>query len=149
MLLDDILAANRQGKVELDPFTYSVNFITLAASVATPGNIPINADSDFVIRYSMISVFQPIGTPIASPDLLITIFDTGSGRNLQDQAQHVTNVMGTAQRPYIWPEPKLVAGSSVLTVTLTNNTAGTFARVDVALGGFKVFYLKGYKRGGL
>lgn len=145
MLLDDILAAGRRGDIELLPFTNSAVFNTLGASATAAVSISIDADSDFVARQSMLMAYSAAGTNIALPDYLITLFDAGSGRNMQNVAQHVGNVMGTAQRPYIWPEPWLVKGGGTVTVTLTNNTA-TAARVDAAFGGFKVFYLRGYSR---
>jgi hypothetical protein len=148
MILDDIFAASRAGKVELDPFNYSATWNTLGANATTPVNVGVNADSDFVIRYSMIQSFSAAGTNIALPDYLLTIFDTGSGRQLQDAAQHVLNMCGTAQRPFIWSEPKLIKQASVLVLTLTNNTA-TAARVDITLHGFKLFYLRGFSRDNL
>lgn len=139
MLLEELYLLSRQGAVELDPFTYTATWNTLAASAAgTAVNISINADSDFVIRYGMLSAYSAAGVLVEDPDYLIRIFDTGAGRNFEDAQAHVRNYFGTAQRPFVWPEPKLVRGSSVLTLTLTNNTA-TAARVDVSFGGLKVF----------
>lgn len=147
MLLDDLLQAARAGKVELDPFTYSAQFpiATFVGGATIPVNISINADSDFVLRYSNLASFSAAGTPVVTPDYTITLFDTGSGRNLQDQALHVSTVTGSGILPYIWPEPKLIKANSTLVVTLTNLTA-VAALTYVSLIGFKVFYLSSYNR---
>jgi hypothetical protein len=147
MLLDDLLQASRAGKIELDPFTYSAQFpiTTFIGGATVPINISINADSDFVIRYTNLAAWSAAGVPVVTPDYTLIFFDTGSGRNLQDQAIHVATVTGTGQLPFIWPEPKLIKGNSTLVVTLTNLTAIP-ALAYVTLSGFKVFYLANYNR---
>jgi hypothetical protein len=148
MLLDDLLAASRSGKVEIDPFDYSAFFpIATFVGGATniPINTPINADSDFVVRYVNIAAFSAVGVPVATPDYLVQFVDTGSGRNLQDNPQHVLNIMGTAQLPFIWPEPKLLKGNSVLQTLLTNRTI-VAADVFITFCGFKVFYVQSFTR---
>jgi hypothetical protein len=147
MLLDDVLAASRAGKVEIDPFNYSAIFplATFTAGAVVPVNIPITSDSDFVCRYTNLAAFSAPGVPVVLPDYTLTLFDTGSGRSMQDQAMHVSLVTGNGNLPYIWPEPKLIKGSSVLVVTLANLTA-VAALAYVLLGGFKIFYVSGYSR---
>lgn len=146
MLLDDLTRASRAKKLELDVFTYTGIWIPLGAAAIVPLQIPINADSDFVLAKSMLVAYGAAGVMLVNPDYLITFFDTGSGRQIQDNPVHVHNIMGSAEHPFIWPEPKLIKGSSVLTVTLQNLTAVATARVDVALNGFKVFYFAGFTR---
>lgn len=145
MLLDQLFSASRTRHVELDPFTYTAIFNTLGASATASVDIAINADSDFVVRYINLTSYSAAGTIVADPDYLLTLFDSGSGRNLQDANVHVRNITGNGQRPFIWPEPRLIKASSSFRVTLQNLTA-TAARVDVALIGFKVFYFQGYSR---
>jgi hypothetical protein len=145
MILDDIGRAQRLKKVEADHFIYTATWNTLGANAVTPVNVPIQNDSDFIIRWLALCAYTAAGTALANPDYLVTIFDTGSGRQFQDQMVHVSNTFGTAQWPFVLPEPKLVKGGSVIQVTLTNNTA-VAARVDVALIGFKLFYLAGFTR---
>lgn len=141
-LLDDLYSLQRARKVTLDPFVYSAVFNPLAAGATTPVNTSIQADSDFVIRYVNLAAFDLALNFIPAPDLVMTLFDSGSGRNFQDQPIHVANWTGGRNNggagPFIWPEPKLVSGSSVITTTLTNLTA-VAQRVDVAFVGFKVF----------
>lgn len=147
MLLDDLSRAVRAKQIELDPFTYTaiypIGVFIGAANI--PVNIPIQADSDFVITKSVLVSYTAAGTFLVNPDYTIAFFDSGSGRQLQDNPVHVHNIMGSAERPYIWPEPKLIKGSSTFVVTLLNRT-GVAAAVDCAFLGFKIFYLKNFSR---
>lgn len=143
-LLDDLYTASRARRLEIDHFIYSAVFNTLAANAVNQNtNVPIDNDADFVIRYINLASFSAVGVPVASPDYLLQLMDTGSGRNLQNQAQHVANVCGTAQRPGILPEPKLIHGGGTLSVLLTNLTA-VAARVDISFIGLKLFWYRSY-----
>jgi hypothetical protein len=144
-LLDDLYAASRARKVELDFFVYSAVFSALTASGDTTVNVAIDSDSDFVVRYVNLIDHSAAGTEVSDPDLLMQLIDQGSGRTLQNTPVHVQNICGTGQRPGILPEPKLIKGGSILQVTLTNREATT-PRVDVAFEGFKVFYYQGFSR---
>lgn len=148
MLLDDLLAQSRGGRISMEPFTYSAVFpIALFVAGATvPININIQNDSDFIWRYTTLSAYTAANVPQVAPDYTVSFFDTGSGRNMQDQAIHVSCCTGTALLPYILPEPKRIAAASVLTVTLTNVVGGVAALVTVVLGGFKVFAVQTFNR---
>jgi hypothetical protein len=147
MLLDKLLQLERLGRVSLEPFTYSAVFPIAAfvggATLAV--NVNIQGDSDFAWRYTTLAAYTAINVPQVAPDYTIAFADTGSGRNLQDQAIHVSLCTGTAQLPYILPEPYRLAAASVLIVTMTN-TGGVPALAQVALGGFKIYALQGYNR---
>jgi hypothetical protein len=148
MLLDQILQQARAGEVDLQGFTYSAVFpiANFLAGATVTINVPINADSDFIWRYTIHSGWSAANTPVIAPDWTITFFDSGSGRNLQDQALHISCCSGTAQLPYVLPEPYRLASSSVLAVTMTNNAAGPACIAYVTFGGFKVYNLKSYSR---
>ena len=138
MLLDDLLAQSRAKRITLEPFSYSAIFPLAAflGGVTLPININIQNDSDFIWRYTTLSAYTAANVPQVAPDYFISFFDTGSGRNLQDQAIHVSCCTGTAQLPYILPEPKKISAGSVLVVTL-QNTGGVAALATVVLAGFK------------
>lgn len=147
MILDQISAAQRARKLEADSFIYTATWAPLAGSASTVVNVPIQSDSDFLMIKTHLVAYSGAGVLLVDPDLLISFFDTGSGRSFQDAAVHVHNNMGfDAFHCFYWPEPKLVKGGSVLSITLTNNTAVAVGRVDVALAGFKIFYYPGYSR---
>ncbi len=147
MFLDDLLTETRAGRVKLQPFTYSAVFpiATFTGGATLAINIAIQNDSDFCWRYTTLAAYTGANVPQVAPDYLISFFDTGSGRSDQDQAIHVANVTGTAQLPYILPEPRQIAAGSVLTVTMTN-TGGVAALAQVALAGFKIFSASKYTR---
>lgn len=148
MILDDLRELERSKRVLLQYFTYSTQFpaATFLAGATITNNVSIQNDSDFLWRYTMLTSYSAAGVFVPAPDMLISFSDTGSGRNLQDIPNHVGNVTGTAQLPYVLPEPFLITAGSILNVTLTNNAAGPAALVSVSLGGFKVFHLQGYQR---
>lgn len=148
MLLDDLTRAARAGSVYLDPFSYTVTYNTLGALANVPVNIQIQADSDFVITKTMLCAYTAASVFLVNPDYLVSFFDSGSGRQLQDNPVHVHNIMGTAERPFIWSEPKLIKGSSTFIVTTQNLTA-VAARVDLLFHGFKVFYVPPFTRSAL
>jgi len=145
MLLDDLMAASRQGKIGIEPFFLGFSWNPFAASATTPKNATIDNDSDFVIRYQMLSAYSDGNVLIPDPDYLAVMVDSSSGRNFQNIAQHVRNSFGVAQRPFILSEPKLMHGGGVITITLQNLTA-VAARVEIALHGLKVYYYEGFRR---
>lgn len=147
MLLDDLRLQERAGRVLLDPFTYSAQFplATFLVNATLAVNVQINSDSYFVWRYTAFAGFSAAGTPVAVPDVTVSFFETGAGRNLQDQALHLLTCTGTGQLPYVLPEPKKLEASSVLTVTATN--LGPAAMLGYfTFSGFKVFDVKNYSR---
>lgn len=150
MIKEKLFQAAQRGDVVLDYFVYNAVFpiATFIANANVTVNIPINADSDFLIDRTMLSSYSAAGVLVVDPDYTTTWFDTGSGRQLQDQATHVRNVFGTAQRPYILPEPKLLKGASVLQVSLINATA-VAALASCSFSGYKVFYFGSYSRADL
>jgi hypothetical protein len=148
MILDDLRDLERGKKVNLVHFNYSAIFpiATFVAAANLLVNIPVNNDSDFLWRFTMMTATSGAGVFLPAPDMLISFADTGSGKNLQDQPQHVLNVTGTAQLPFILPEPYLITAGSLLAVTMQNNAAGPAALVNLTISGFKVYYQNGYSR---
>lgn len=146
MLLDDLYALQRARKAEMDPFTYSVPALAVAALATVPANTSVQADSDFVIRYVNLTAFDAAGNFVPNPNITLSLFDSGSGRNFQDNPILAGNYAGGRSNggalPFIWPEPKLVSGSSVVVSTITNRSAIALV-VDVAFVGSKVFYFGG------
>jgi hypothetical protein len=145
--MDDLIASSRAGEIELDPFFYEAIFpIGLFIPGANvPINIPIDNDADFVIRYGNMAAYSAPGTPVVNPDYAVVMTDSSSGRNLQNQPIHTNTIFGTAQLPFIWPEPKILKGGGNFTVTLINNDVAA-ALVSVVLCGFKVFKVRRYER---
>jgi hypothetical protein len=138
--MQDLAIQYQSGAIKVFQFFYNAIFpITqLLANTAITIPIQIQADSDFVVRKSMVMAFSAPGVPIPNPDFLISMYDTGSGKNWQDVPFTVNNSMGTAQLPFLWPEPQRVSANSTINVTLTNNLA-IAALAYVTLSGMKVY----------
>jgi hypothetical protein len=122
-----------------DFFIYGVDFLPLALSATATRDIAIQADSDFLIVAGVRLYSTNVDGPITTPSIAtVQIVDSGSGRSLFNQPQHVDNVFGTAQLPAYWPMPKLVRMSSTLSTTLSNLEA-VARNYRLAYWGFKVF----------
>lgn len=137
--------AKVEGYVKTKFFTYNrtENTVTVAGVV---DNFQISNVSDFLLWYIVGSVFQPAGTNIPSPDILVNLADSNSGWMFSDFPVHWIQTVGTAQNPFILPDPRLLQQNSSISMTLTNQTGGNLAQVNLALSGLQVFYYKGFTR---
>jgi hypothetical protein len=155
-MIEDLYALQRAKQAELIPFFYSSQFVNsvIAAGATITQNVAIQADSHFVVRYIMCTVYNSpsivVFTGLAA--LTLNLFDTGSGRTLQDNPQAIQNLCGGAggtaggpggNQPFILPEPWFIRAGGVVQLTIGNLGLLTFPRVDVSLVGFKVFKFGG------
>lgn len=138
-----------RGLVYLDEFTYSASWLTgtgtaLGAGGTVDSNIQINGDSDFIAQEYNLTGWSAVNTIVASPDLLITIVRSGSGREIMNQEQHVGNICGgfytSRSFPGRLPLASLYQGQQTVRVRLQDRSAVAWNRVDFAMRGFKVFY---------
>lgn len=123
-----------------DLFFYSAEFLPLGALAQTTVNVPIQADSDFYLTMLTGDVRALVTneTVIAAPAALVTLLDQGTGRILMDRGQLWTNVIGTAQRPFVLPTPKFIRANSTIAITLQE--LGNNARqIRVSFCGYKLF----------
>lgn len=147
MLLRKLQELADCDQVELFPFHYSAIFpiATFLVGATIAVNVNINNEADFVIRQSQVTAWSAAGVLVPAPDVTVSLFDTGSGRNWQDQPQHIANVLGTGQLPFLWPEAVKLAGGSVLTVSATNIGPAAML-MYVTFSGMKVYLRSGYNR---
>lgn len=143
--MDKIIGWTRSRKADTEPFIYTAVYNPLVANTAITVQVNIHADSDFLIEKTTLSAYSAAGVVLPVPDMLLALFDTGSGRALQDAPVHVGNCTGTAQLPFIWTEPKILKGGGTLAVVLLD-LGGVNARVDISFIGQKIYYLSGYSR---
>lgn len=126
-----------------DYFSYGRDFIganAVAAAGTVTLNINIDGDSAFLIEAgTRVVTLTDDTTFIAQAPLTVRMEDSGSGRLLANQAQHIENWFGTAQEPYWWAKPKLIPANSTIAITVANLDAATAFHVRLALHGFKVF----------
>lgn len=125
---------------EKDMFYYSANFLPITAGQTQTQPISIQSDSDFFVVAINGTATDTAAPPVvdASPGMLIELFDTGAGRQFQNQAQHYLNIVGTAQNPGWLPLGKYLRANSTVTITLTSLIT-TSRNVRVTLAGFKIF----------
>lgn len=134
----------------LDPFTYTMNFLPATASATTTAQFQVQNDSGFAICKTSqvitdtvnvaVANLQPYGTAgqTVTP-FLITLSDSGSGRNLMDTGVHLDHIFGVGQRQgYQWTVPKVLDPNSTFTGQLQNLSA-TDRNVRLAFVGFKIF----------
>lgn len=137
------------GLCYLDEFTYSATWLTgtstaLGANGTVDVIIAINGDSDFVALEYNLTGWSAVNTIVASPDLLITLVRSGSGREIMSDAQHVGNLCGgyysSRSAPGRLPISSLYQSQNNVRIRLTDRSAVAWNRVDFNMRGFKVFY---------
>jgi hypothetical protein len=138
----------RQSNPEVrhDYYVYSAIIPTLANTVSATDIIAIEADANFVVQ--KLAIFADIAGAVQTfdsqvlPLLNITIQDSGSGRNLQDQATPVANIAGSGRLPFILPKPRLFKSKSNINVGFTNfSNATTYLNITLSFIGYKIFRL--------
>lgn len=130
---------NKAKGLAIDFFIYGTDFLPLTASLTTTNNINIDGGSAFyIVSTALVETATDNTTFLAQRPITCSMLDTGSGRQLSNIAIHVDNWFGTAQRPFLWPIPKLIAPNSTFSVTLANLEA-TDRNVRVAFHGIKIF----------
>jgi len=137
----------------LDPFTYTINFVTpnqLAASATSTLQFLVQNDSAFAIckttltalstANAAIANLQPYGSGGVSSvvGVLVTLADAGSGRALMDSAVPIDSLFGTGMFPRIWPIPKILDPNSQFTAQLQNLDATAY-HIRLGFHGYKIF----------
>jgi len=126
------------GDVDLDFYSPTQFGVAVPTTGATDSFV-IDADAAYVCYMLNGSVFQPAGTNINAPDLLVDIKNQGSGRYFSFKPMHWVTIIGNAQNPSQLPEPKILAPASNVQTILTNNSGGQYARADLTWVGIKLF----------
>lgn len=136
-----------------DVFFYGLDLLPATLSVTTTGTVSISNDSDFLwcATYAVVSTTGDVVHGCVD-GLTVLFTDSGSGRNLMNQAVHIATVAqcalggptlaaptaaGTVGPTGMW-FPKLLSGGSTLTVSVTNLIA-TSVNVRFTFAGLKIF----------
>jgi hypothetical protein len=136
-----------RGTIYCNSFVYSVKYLTgqssaLASGGTTDQVIQITSEADFVCQELNLTAYSAAATLSADPNIEVNI-QISSGRPWFQQSQLARNVTGTysgGDRPNKMVMPRLIPAQSTLTVTLTDQQAVAWNRVEVALLGFNVYY---------
>ena len=123
-----------------DFFVYSAEFLPIGASASATVRVPIQADSAFALM-EITGTVRALVTDeavVVAPAMRMELRDEGTGRILMDRAQMWDNIIGTAERPFFLPAPKVIRANSTFVVTLTNDNAND-RQVRIAFIGYKIF----------
>ena len=141
----DQFAIGGRQYVARDYYVYEEDFAaaSFTAGAALNGSIEIQADSDFV--WQKASFFADIAAAAQTdssrvlPLSTVQLIDTGSGRNLFENAVPVPSVYGTGELPFVLPIPRLFFARSTIQVQVTNFSAATAYGLRLSFIGYKAY----------
>lgn len=146
-LAKKLLATRSQVRkaFQLDFFTFAINFLPLAASGSSTGQFITQADSGFAICKTTFTIASNVDvfvanisdTPRYAPQVL-TLSDSGSGRDLSNAAISIGSLFGPDQFPFTWPTPKILDPNSTFQARIQNLVATAF-NIRLAFHGYKIF----------
>lgn len=129
----------------LDPFTFNINFLPLGVSLTATDNFITQADSGFAIVKTVFTIASTVDVFVANisdapkyTPQVITLSDSGSGRDLSNSPVAITSIFGTGERPFIWSRAKILDPNSTFTARIQNLVATAF-NIRLAFHGFKIF----------
>lgn len=111
------------------PYTYTTGLISIAGNQSASVNINIQIDSHFLVE-KLIAV--------RTGPALITLKESGIGRQWMNVPTHIDNIFGNSQYPNILPAPRLVQRGSSLNITIQNLMSGT-NEITLMFDGLKLF----------
>lgn len=143
--------ANRviNGKVErvleqADFFVYTMAVTALAPAGTGNDTVNIQADADFICtKMTMMADVAGAGQTFNTfvvPLVRVQLTDTGSGRNLFDEAVDISSIGGSGMFPYMLPVTRRFSANSTIQATFNNyDAAQTYANVRLYLHGYKAW----------
>lgn len=131
------------SKLLITPYAYNITFLALAQNTSATQTLNIAANADFIFlsarTRAQIGAPQDVGI-ITAPFVRMLLIDSGSGEQFTQQPVDILNYGGNPTAEHNLPYPRIIAGKSTLTVTVTNYapTAETYTSLDVMLEGVQV-----------
>lgn len=126
-----------------DFFIYGVNFLNIAPAAVALATINIQADSRFELHKltfaSDLAAGVQTSSSITIPQCTLLVTDTGSGRQLMNQAVDMTTFMGNGQNPFIMSVPKIFLPNTTIQFVLTNYSAAQTYNIRLSLIGAKLY----------
>lgn len=141
----DAFSVGGREYVARDLYVYEERFAAtdLIAGATVNGQIDIQADSDFVWQkaayFADISAAGQEAETRVVPLCRLQLIDTGSGRNLFEQAVPVPSVFGTGELPFVLPVPRLFFARSTITLQVTNFDASNAYGLSLSFIGYKAY----------
>ena len=134
---------NNQPEFFRDFYIYGANFLAVAPAAAPSSSFAIQADSDFELQKltfaSDLNAGVQTSSTITIPQCTILITDTGSGRQLMNQAVDLTTFFGNGENPFILSRPKIFKANTTINIVLTNYSAAQTYNVRLSFIGVKLF----------
>lgn len=132
-------------RFQLDPFVFGINFLPLPASGTATGQFITQADSGFAICKTSCTVASDVSVFVANvSDIprfapqIITLSDSGSGRDLSNTPIALETQFGTGEWPVIWAKAKVLDPNSTFTARIQNLVATAF-NIRLSFIGYKIF----------
>lgn len=129
----------------LDFFTFVINYLPLAASNTDTQNFITQADSGFAICKTSFTIASNVNVFVANiSDMpryapqIITLSDSGSGRDLANSGVSIGSLFGPDTFPFPWPTPKILDPNSTFTARIQNLVATAF-NIRLSFHGYKIF----------
>lgn len=129
----------------IDFYVYSFQVASLAAGASSTVSVNVEADSWFEVaktayRASVANATQTNDSRVV-PLIDITIFDTGSGKQLSSEPIDIATFAGHDGLPLILPSRRVFQPSSTMRVTFTNTSAAaTYTNIQLNFMGNKLWY---------
>lgn len=126
-------------------FTYEfVSVATLAPAGNVIITVPTDQDGDFYWHKGCCFVDSGNdGTTVQNqlvPNLTVLITDGTTQRNLSNAAVSAANYFGTADFPFVLPQPYYFAARAIITMNITNVTDNTtYSSIRISMHGVKRF----------
>lgn len=127
----------------LVPYSYPINFETLAADEVRPGILTMSANADFIAlgirHFAMTSgdISPTIMSKIAG-DFRCLISDTSSGDQFTNGGALLENYGTNGVGEILFDFPRLIAGRTALSVQVTNLTGVEVAVLQLSIHGVLV-----------
>jgi len=127
-----------------DFYIYVADFAALAASASATVSLSVEADSTFVwTKAAYYADANPIAAQTDStrviPNVLVSITDSGSGRNLQNKPVPLNCYGGHDGLPFVLPVAREFKASSSINVSIVNVSTVVFNNLKFCLIGYKKF----------
>ena len=131
------------GNRRRDFYVYEAETIAIAVGASTNDTISIEADSDFILQkltyLATVGDVQSTDATRIIPNVLIQITDTGSGRQLMQDAIPVSSFFGSGMLPFILPNPRLFMRNSTIQIAYTSFETAAVDDVRLAFIGYKIY----------
>ena len=130
-----------RGPRDFYSYTQRVALTGVVGNTAV-GTYQIEADSYFYLNALSYTTDTALANITYATNIIplvnVTIFDSGSGRQLMANPTPLNNIAGFNGAPFRLPKPRRFAPTSQITVTFVNYSAVAY-NISLTLSGFKVY----------